>query len=163
MKIKQAFLALAIATVFSPAIASPANDEAQIRALEDRFAAAVSAKDLDGIMKTYSADVFVFDVVPPRQYVGAEAYRKDWKGVLDGYQTMTFTVSDLAVTSDGKIAYGHSIQRAVGKDSKGQPSDMTIRVTDVYRKGAGGWRIVQEHVSMPVDLATMKPDPHSTP
>jgi ketosteroid isomerase-like protein len=40
---------------------------------------------------------------------------------------------------------------------------MTARVTDVYRKVAGHWRIVQEHVSVPVDLASGKPDFTSKP
>jgi len=50
-----------------------ASDEAQIRALEDSFAAGIRAKDLDAIMNVYVPDqtLFVFDVVPPRQYVGA--------------------------------------------------------------------------------------------
>jgi ketosteroid isomerase-like protein len=50
-----------------------------VKALEDRFIAAFKAKDPDAIMKVYVLDqtLFVFDVVPPRQYVGAPAYRKD--------------------------------------------------------------------------------------
>jgi hypothetical protein len=38
-----------------------------------------------------------------------------------------------------------------------------VRVTDVYRKLKGKWLIVQEHVSVPVDLATQKPDLLSKP
>jgi hypothetical protein len=33
----------------------------------------------------------------------------------------------------------------------------------VYRKIKGHWLIVQEHVSVPVDLATLKPDLRSQP
>jgi hypothetical protein len=63
------------------AFAAPAGADsgADIRALEERFVAALKAKDLDAIMKMYVPDqtLVVFDVVPPRQYVGAAAYRKD--------------------------------------------------------------------------------------
>jgi len=38
-----------------------------------------------------------------------------------------------------------------------------VRVTDVYRKTGGRWKIVQEHVSVPVDFATGKPDMLSKP
>jgi len=40
------------------------NDEAQIRALEDRFARAFIAKDMDGIMANYehSRNLIIFDV-----------------------------------------------------------------------------------------------------
>jgi hypothetical protein len=36
-------------------------------------------------------------------------------------------------------------------------------VSDVYRRIHGEWLIVQEHVSVPVDLATGKPDLMSKP
>jgi ketosteroid isomerase-like protein len=38
---------------------------------------------------------------------------------------------------------------------------MTVRVTDGYKKVNGQWLIAHEHVSIPVDLATMKGVPDS--
>ncbi|HEX3432280.1 MAG TPA: nuclear transport factor 2 family protein [Rhizomicrobium sp.] len=140
---------------------STANSGAAIQALEDQFAAAVRAKDVDAIMKVYGrgSDLFVFDLVPPRQYVGAEAYRKDWKAFLDTFKgPIKFTISDLAVDAAGKMAYSHSVQRMNGTDRKGKSVDFTVRVTDIYRKMGGDWRIVHEHVSVPVNMDTGKPD-----
>ena len=37
--------------------------------------------------------------------------------------------------------------------------DMTVRLTDVYRKVDGKWLIVQEHVSVPIDFSSGKPVP----
>src|SRR3954447_13718342 len=56
-------------------------DEASIVALEAQFAEAFNAKNVDAVMKVYVPDktLLVFDVIPPRQYVGADAYRKDWE------------------------------------------------------------------------------------
>ncbi len=144
--------------------AQPSGDGAAVAALEAQFAAAVNAKDVDAIMKVYAPDVFVYDVVPPRQYAGAAAYRKDWEAFMAGFKgPLKFEISDLAVETAGAVAWSHSIQRAAGTDPTGQPSDVTVRVTDVYRKTADGWRIVQEHVSVPVDLATGKADLQSKP
>ncbi len=74
-----------LALVFCPPAKADARED--IKALEDRFIAAVKAKDLDAIMKVYVPDqtLFVFDVEPPRQYVGAAAYRKDWQAFLDSF------------------------------------------------------------------------------
>ncbi|MBV8722448.1 MAG: nuclear transport factor 2 family protein, partial [Candidatus Eremiobacteraeota bacterium] len=36
----------------------------------------------------------------------------------------------------------------------GKTFDYTVRVTDVYRKIGGSWRIVQEHLSLPIDRTT---------
>jgi ketosteroid isomerase-like protein len=145
---------------------SQASDEAQIRALEDSFAAAVRAKDVDGIMKVYVPDdsLFVFDVTPPRQYVGAAAYRKDWEDLLDDIEgPIKFEITDLAVTVDANLGYSHSIQTMTGKNKRGDLVDLTVRVTDAYRKIDGHWLVTMEHVSVPVDLATGEPDLRSKP
>jgi uncharacterized protein (TIGR02246 family) len=153
------------AALCATAQASPADD-AQIKALESRFAAAFNARDVDAIMKAYVPDksLVVFDVVPPRQYVGADAYRKDFEGFVGLFKgSFKFELTDLSVATDGSLGYGHSIQRIVGTSTKDQPIDLTVRVTDVYRKINGKWLIVHEHVSVPVDLDTGKPDLSSKP
>jgi ketosteroid isomerase-like protein len=45
----------------------------------------------------------------------------------------------------------------------GSKFNLTARVTDCYRKINGKWLITQEHVSVPVDLNTGKPDLTSKP
>ena len=156
---------IVLAPWLAPAAAMAApRDEAQIRALEARFAAAVNAKNVDAIMQVYAKDVFVFDVSPPRQYVGAAAYRADWKGFTTGFTgPVKFAISDLVVSADGTIGYGHSIQHMSGTDPRGAKVDLTVRVTDVYRKTGGAWRIVHEHISVPVNLDTAKADLTSKP
>ena len=164
-----AYSIIAAAVALAPAASghpSKSDNRAAIETLENQFAAAVNAKDVDAIMKVYApgGDLFVFDVVPPRQYVGAEAYRKDWKGFLETMKgPVKFTVSDLSVDAGKKMAYSHSVQHMSGTDAKGKPVDFTVRVTDVYRKIGGDWRIVHEHVSVPVNMDTGKPDMNSKP
>jgi ketosteroid isomerase-like protein len=151
----------------SPAVVQAASgDEASIKALESRLAAGAMAKDVNAIMKIYVPDesLVVFDVVPPRQYVGAKAYTKDWADFLATFKgPLKFEISDLSVTVDGTMGFGHSIQRVTGTDTKDKPVDLTVRVTDVYRKIKGSWLIVHEHVSVPVDLDTGEPDLSSRP
>ena len=130
------------------------------------FIAAVKAKDLDAIMKVYVPDqtLFVFDLEPPRQYVGAAAYRKDWQAFLDSFNgAITFELTDLDITTDDNLAYSHSIQRVAGTDKQGKKLDLTVRVTNVYKKINGNWLVIHEHVSVPVDLETGKPDLTSKP
>lgn len=161
--------ALAADTAASPAAApaakAPPTDQAQIAALEKRFAAAVSAKNVNRIMGVYAKQgLFVFDVVPPRQYVGWAAYKKDWETFLAAYPNpVKFSVADLSVTVSGDVAYSHSIQTIESTDKAGAANKMVVRVTDVYRKTGDAWWVVQEHVSIPVDLETGKPDMLSMP
>jgi uncharacterized protein (TIGR02246 family) len=151
---------------FAHQVSAKSDDEAEIKALEEQFAAAANAKDLDKMMAVYVADdsLFVFDVIPPRQYVGAKAYRDDWKSFLDGFKgPIKFDINDVSVIARGNLAFGHNIQHVSGTGKDGKPVDMTVRVTDGYRKIKGKWLIVLEHVSVPVDIATGKADLSSKP
>jgi uncharacterized protein (TIGR02246 family) len=142
------------------------DDEAAIRALEERFAAAFNAGNVDAMMKNYIPDqsLVVFDVVPPRQHSGADAYRKAWVGFFTHFRdTPKIAINDLGITVDGALGFSHSIQHVTGTDTQGHFVDRTVRVTDGYRKIGGNWLIVLEHVSVPVDLKTGKPDVTSKP
>jgi uncharacterized protein (TIGR02246 family) len=148
-----------------PAAPTGPSDKAQIEALERSFAAAFNAKDVNRIMSCYARQgLFVFDVTPPRQHVGWDDYKKDWEGLMGSMKgPLKFELADLDVTVVGPVAYGHSVQSLHTTAPDGAKSDMVVRVTDVYRKQGGKWRIVQEHVSMPVDLDTGKADLLSKP
>ncbi|MGZ3404641.1 MAG: YybH family protein [Phenylobacterium sp.] len=160
-----AYAAEAAPSAATPAAKAPPSDQAMIAALEKRFAAGVSAKNANRIMAVYAKQgLFVFDVTPPRQYVGWQAYKKDWETFIAAYPNpIKFTVSDLGVTVSGDVAYSHSIQTIESTDKAGAPNKLVVRVTDVYRKTGDAWWIVQEHVSIPVDLDTGKPDMLSLP
>lgn len=135
------------------------DDVAAIRALEDRFAAAVSTGDLDGIMKNYINDksLHVFDVVKRETYYGADSYRADWEDFFTHYKGIPkMNVSDLEITADENLAFSHSLMTVKGLDIKGNPVDRTVRVSAGYKKINGNWLIVHEHISVPVDFMTRK-------
>jgi len=133
--------------------------------LEKGFTAGLDAKNADKIMSYYAREgLFVFDVTPPREHVGWADYKKDFEDMFAAYPgPATMQVSELSITVVGPVAYGHSVQDAHFTAADGTVTEAVVRVTDVYRKLGGKWKIVQEHVSVPVDLATLKPDLLSKP
>jgi len=158
------FLALVAACVGcgpKPVADTSALDRADIQALEAQFQTAFNAKDINAIMALYTPDeaMVVFDAVPPRQYTGWSAYKKDWEAFFAAFPgPAEIKMTDLDVTVGGDIAYGHCIQQTIMTDKAGKKVPMTVRVTDGYKKVNGKWLISHEHVSIPVDLDTMKPD-----
>jgi ketosteroid isomerase-like protein len=52
--------------------------ESSIRALIESWAAAVRARDLDGVLADHSNDIQMFDVPPPNEVRGIDAYRETW-------------------------------------------------------------------------------------
>jgi ketosteroid isomerase-like protein len=167
MNWRNAVFAVALTGVLAAgALPARADAVSDIKTVQDTFSNAVKAKDIDGIMKYYVPDdsLIVFDVVPPRQYAGAAAYRKDWQEFLGSIEgPLTFETSDYAVVADTNLAYAHSIQRVAGKTKDGGNFDLTTRVTDVFKKIDGKWLVIHEHLSVPVDLASGSPDLASKP
>jgi ketosteroid isomerase-like protein len=86
-------------------------------------------------------------------------YRKDWQDFFALFKgPVKFRITDVHIEAAGTLGYGHSIQYVSGTDMKGQPIELVVRVTDGYRKVDGNWLIAREHVSVPVDVTTGKPD-----
>jgi uncharacterized protein (TIGR02246 family) len=130
-----------------------AATDADVRELLDRQAEAMRAKDLDRLMPLYSADVVYFDVVPPLQYVGAEALRGRFTRWFDGFEgPVDLEVRDVNVAANGDIAVAHWFSRARGTLKNGREVGIWVRVTNCVRRSTDGWRITHEHVSAPVDL-----------
>jgi ketosteroid isomerase-like protein len=157
-----------LVSVSAIAADSPAAnpDKAAIQALEDTYNEGVNSKNIDKIMSVYAPgkELFVFDVVPPREYTSSEAYRKDWEGLFTAFPgAVKNVISEQTIHVVGSVAYGHNIQTGEFTRKDGTKMTVVARATDVYRKMKGKWVIVEEHNSVPVDLETMKPDLYAKP
>jgi ketosteroid isomerase-like protein len=141
-------------------------DKAAIQALEDTYNEGFTSKDVGKIMSVYAPgkQLFVFDVVPPREYKSWEAYKKDFEGLFSAFPgPVKNTISEQTIHVVGTVAYGHNIQTSEFTGKDGTKINIVARTTDIYRKMKGKWLIVEEHNSVPVDLDTMKPDLLSKP
>jgi uncharacterized protein (TIGR02246 family) len=165
---KLAALAVVLALI-APTVGWAESDtkaEKEIKALGRQWVEAFRNKDADALIKLYvpGDSLVVFDVIPPRQYVGSEAYRKDFKEFFATFNgPIKLEVSDFQVKARGGMGWARNIQHVTGRDVNGKKIDLTVRVTDVYEKIDGRWLVVHEHVSVPVDVATGKADLQSKP
>jgi ketosteroid isomerase-like protein len=126
-----------------------------IRRKLDALAEALRAKDIDSVMAHYGRDNITFDVQPPLQVNGRDAYRKNfesWFSIIDG--SIGYEVRDLEITADGDVAFCHSVCRAKSTRINGEKADYSVRVTSCMRRINGEWLITHEHVSLPVDMRT---------
>jgi len=134
-----------------------ASAESEIRAIIERRAAAVRARDVDGAMQHVADDVLTFDVVNALQYHGADAARKraeEWFASFSG--PIGFEMRELAVAAGGDVAFSHSLNRYSGTVATGA-LDMWVRVTTGWRRTGGRWTITHEHNSAPFSTDTGKP------
>jgi uncharacterized protein (TIGR02246 family) len=127
--------------------------EALIRQRVEDYAKAVRAKDIDGVMSLYAPSIVSFDVDPPLRYAGADNKRRAWQAVFAAYSgTIAYDVRDLNVTTQGELAFVHSVNHVSGTLASGSISNLWVRWTACFRRIDGVWLVVHDHVSVPADL-----------
>ena len=139
---------------------TPTDSTAEVREVLDRWAKAFRAKDIDAIMAVYApGDALVaYDVVPPLQYRGKDAYRKNYEEFLAQYNgPLDAEIRDLRVVASNDVAFIHALERVSGTlKSSGQHADLWVRATSGLQKIDGKWLIVHDHISAPADFTTGK-------
>jgi ketosteroid isomerase-like protein len=129
---------------------SSATNEAQIRQLIDDWANAVRGKDLKALESYYVPEFLEFDLAPPLQYPGIDAYGKnceEWFSSFEG--SIGYEIRDLSITSVDEKAFSHSLNRITGKRTNGESTDVWVLATVSFHKIAGKWKIAHEHFSVP--------------
>src|SRR5512145_177901 len=89
------------------------SDEQQIRTLIERWARAVHAGDMDGVLADHADDIVMFDVPPPENGVrGIPAYRATWPPFFEFQrQGARFEIVSLDVTAGENVAFAHALLR----------------------------------------------------
>jgi ketosteroid isomerase-like protein len=81
--------------------------------------------------------LFVFDTMPPRQFVGARAYRKAFEGLLEAYSGPTrYDVEELSVTADRTVGFCHWICHMEGTARDGSTAEMNFASPAAPRRSA---------------------------
>jgi uncharacterized protein (TIGR02246 family) len=126
------------------------TDEAAIRELVESWARAVRAKDFDGILANHSADMLMFDVPPPVQSKGIEAYRKTWDLFFSwSDDPVVFDIKDIDITAGTDVAFVAALMRCAGTEKDGERIELEFRLTIGLRKIGGQWMVLHEHHSIP--------------
>lgn len=131
------------------------NDEAEIKRVIEEWVEALRARNIDGVMSIYAPELVSFDLVPPLQYVGADAYRKHWLEEWSSLQSpMGYEIHDLFITVGDDMAFTRSLNRSSATLDTRQEIGFWVRWTTCFRKINGKWLIVHMHASVPFDAET---------
>ena len=128
------------------------TDEKEIRALIERWAAAVHAGDLSAVLADHAGDIVMFDVPPPYEGVrGIDAYRETWPPFFEWQaKGALFEITSLEVTAGDDVAYAHALLRCgTPEELAAQPANR-LRLTLGLRKQDGRWIVAHEHHSFPL-------------
>jgi ketosteroid isomerase-like protein len=83
--------------------------------------------------------------VPPLQYTGFEAYKKDYQEFLEQFQgAIDIEYRDLSIFAGDTVAFSRGLERRSGTLKNGQKLDAGVRFTECYRKTNGRWLAIHD-------------------
>ena len=131
-------------------VSSRRTDEVVIRELIDNWTKAVRAKDFYGILAHHSAEMLMFDVPPPLESKGIEAYRKTWDLFFSASpDPIAFDIQRMDIVAGADVAFVAALMRCAEKGKNGERIKLEFRLTAGLRKIDGQWMILHEHHSVP--------------
>jgi len=126
--------------------------EAEVRRIVEDWAAAVRRRDFAAILRNHSPDILMFDVPPPFQSKGIDAYRKTWDLFFAwAPEPAVFDIKEMHVTAGNDVAFVAAAMKCAGDEADGKGAELDFRLTIGLRKVADQWVIVHEHHSVPAD------------
>ena len=130
------------------------DPQADIRAVLDAYAAAVTARDVNAFLGLYDDRIHMFDVWGWRETSGLDAWRAnvaDWFGAHPD-ERASATFDDVEVTASDALAFAHAVVTFAWDSAAGERLwTLTHRATLCLTTRDGAWKIVHEHASLPVD------------
>ena len=128
---------------------STTGTEHEIAELIQRWAAAIRAMDLDGVLADHTDDVVMFDVPPPEAGArGTEAYSSTWPPFFEWIRSgAIFEIVELEVVAGDDVAFAWALLRCGQESELRSAPDRRLRLTIGLRREQGTWRIAHEHHS----------------
>lgn len=126
------------------------DDERTLRQLIADWSAAARRRDYAGVLANHAPSLLMFDVPPPFQSEGLEAYRKTWELFFGSMaDPATFDFSDVRLTVGTDLAFATAQGKCLNKEKDGAVSEVHFRLTMCFQKYDDKWLVVHEHHSVP--------------
>ena len=135
-------LAIAIACCATPVFGADNSD-----AVGDAWVKAVTAADLDAVMKLYADDAVGWFPQEP-EHKGAAAIRASYKDLFDHYKINSAALTNRHTEGDGKHqSHWGNFSLNVTQKSDGKSETWTGRYTDVTELRTGHWGYLADPAS----------------
>jgi uncharacterized protein (TIGR02246 family) len=126
------------------------EDEAAVRRVVESWAAAVRRRDFGEILQDHAPDILMFDVPPPFQSRGIEAYKKTWELFFSWSSApIPFDITEMSITAGRDVAFVVAAMHCAEPGANGEHKGLDFRLTVGLRKINGRWVITHEHHSVP--------------
>jgi len=126
------------------------KDELAIRSLVENWASAVRRRDVAAILLNHSPNILMFDVPPPLESKGIEAYERTWDMFFSwAHNPIVFSIGEMSITAGNDVAFVTALMRCAGTEVSGQDIELDFRLTIGLRKIDNQGIVMHEHHSIP--------------
>jgi uncharacterized protein (TIGR02246 family) len=131
---------------FVDATGSPEVAASEVRAVHQQWFDRTTTKDLDGLMEHVAPEIVSYEHAGPLQYVGIGDVREVCRrGLETSPARIDFDIPDLTVRAYGDFAVAWGLDRIVIDGV-----EVRSRGTRVFQRRDGDWRMIHQHLSVPV-------------
>ena len=136
--------------VFAIAVSAFASQDKQpVQMLDESFAAAMRAGDVDAIVALYADDAEIFP--PDMQGVkGKDKIREIFSGMHTNAKVDKFEFHDVTYTTSGDLSVGWGQADLTVTPKGGSQMTVTIRFSSVAKKIGDKWLYISDHASAPM-------------
>jgi ketosteroid isomerase-like protein len=121
-----------------------------------KWSLALWNRDLEALGRCYAEDVRVFDL--GAQMTGFNKLRALWETCLPYFpSSIGVERKDLQLSIGSDMAVATFYSRLTGMASDHPSAKSWLRTTVCLSKQSGEWKIIHDHVSLPVDCGAEKP------
>lgn len=112
---------------------------------EEAFYDAIGRGDLDALMAVWADDDEIVCIHPTGQRLaGASAIRESWRGIFANNPRLTVRIKS-SVRWKSVMLDVHSVVETLYLGD--EPAQTAMLATNVFQRGAHGWRLLAHHVS----------------
>jgi ketosteroid isomerase-like protein len=126
-------------------------DVAAIKLIETTMA---TETNMDKLIGYYADDATVLDIYAPGVYKGRDQIYAGFASQLARIQSMTHKVAEMNVATNGNFACAVSQIEFDTVLKDGKKMSLSVRQLDAFKKIGDEWKIVQQHISLPIDPKT---------
>ena len=136
------------ANVEKPITFNAPADLAAIKLIETTMA---TETHMDKLIGYYADDATVLDIYAPGIYKGRDQIYAGFAPQMAAIQSITHRVAEISVTTNGNFACAASQIEFDAVFNDGKKMSLSVRQLDAFKKIGNEWKIVQQHISLPID------------
>ena len=123
-------------------------DLAAIKLIETTMA---TETNMDKLIGYYADDATVLDIYAPGIYKGHDQIYAGFAPQMAAIQSMTHRMAEMNVATNGNFACAASQIEFDAVFNDGKKMSLSVRQLDAFKKIGNEWKIVQQHISLPID------------